>query len=55
MCFTVITVNFNESKYTVNENEGPVQLVLTLSKPSPCCLHILVNVSDMNPISATGE
>ena len=31
---TVATISFNQSAYSVNENEGPVQPVLVLSNPS---------------------
>ena len=31
---TVATISFNQSMYSVIENEGPVQLVLVLSNPS---------------------
>ena len=47
-----IKVNFNHSTFEVNEHEGPAQPVLVLSKPSPCCLHVLVEVMGGN---ATGK
>ena len=31
---TAATVSFNQSMYTINESEGPVQPVLVLSNPS---------------------
>ena len=32
-CFLVV-VQFQESNYTINEDKGPLQLVLVLSKPA---------------------
>ena len=48
---TVATVSFNESAYSVNENEGPVQLVLVLSNPSST--DVTVEVTDRGG-TATG-
>jgi len=45
-------VSFNQSTYSVVEHEGPVQPILVLSKPSPCCLQLSVKI--MNK-TATGE
>lgn len=42
LCIVEIKVNFSQSTYEANEHEGPAQPVLMLSKPSPCCLHVLV-------------
>ena len=48
---TVATVSFNESAYSVNENEGPVQPVLVLSNPSST--DVTVEVTDRGG-TATG-
>ena len=37
-------MSFNKSAYSVNENEGPVQLVLVLSNPSST--DVTVEVTD---------
>ena len=49
MClfFVAITVNFSKAKFTVNEGDGVATPVLTLSKPSPCCLNLYVEVEDV--------
>ena len=47
-----ITVNFNQSTFVVNEYEGPVTPVLTLSKPSSCCLTIRATLEN---VTATGK
>ena len=52
MYVIAIKVKFNQSNYEVNEHEGPAQPTLVLSKPSPCCLHVLVEVMDH---TATGK
>ena len=41
---TVATVSFNESAYSVNENEGSVQPVVVLSNPSST--DVIVQVTD---------
>ena len=41
-----ITVNFSEEKFIVNEADGVATPVLTLSRPSPCCLNLYVKVED---------
>ena len=38
-----ISVSFNESTY-VFEHKGPMQPMLVLDKPSPCCLKVPVEV-----------
>ena len=50
--FLAIDVFFNASTYTVDENNGHVQLVLVLSNPSST--DITVQVTD-NSDTATGE
>ena len=47
-----ITVSFNQSVYSINEPDGPVQPVLVLSNPSST--DITVTVSNTGG-SATGE
>ena len=49
---TDITVRFNQSTYSVNENDGSVQPILVLSNPSST--NISVQVRD-NSNTATGE
>ena len=46
------TVNFNQSAYNVDEDDGPVQLVLVLSNPSSTDITISVFSTDG---SATGK
>ena len=47
-----ITVNFEQSMYSVNENAGPAQPVLVLSNPSSTDITVQVFNTDG---SATGE
>ena len=47
----VITITFNQSEYSVNEDIGSVQLVLVLSNPSSFVETVQVFSTD---ISATG-
>ena len=48
MCYFVIAikVSFNDSTYTVKEDEGPLQVSMFLSKPSPCCLTVFVEFAN---------
>ena len=48
---TAITVSFSQSTYSVNEDDGPVQLVLV---SNPSSTDITVQVRD-NSNTATGE
>ena len=48
---TVATISFNQSAYSVNENEGPVQPVLVLSNPSSTDVTVQVKDGEDN---ATG-
>ena len=50
--FVDATVMFNESSYSVDENNGEIQLTLILSNPSSS--NIIVQIRDMG-ISATSE
>ena len=50
--FIVTTVNFDQSTYIVDEDNGPVQPVLVLSNPSANLLNVQVNSTDG---SAIGE
>ena len=53
ICFllVVISVSFSKTTFHINERDGVVAPVLTLSKPSPCCLHLYVEVEDVNATS----
>ena len=51
MCIAV-TVNFNQTKYLVNQHDGPVQPVIVLSNPSS--IDITVRVVSIDG-TATGE
>ena len=51
-CSIVTTVNFDQSTYIVDEDNGPVQPVLVLSNPSANLLNIEINTTDG---SAIGE
>ena len=47
-----ITVSFNQSTYSVDEDDGPVQPVLVLSNPSSTDITVQVRSND---ITATSE
>ena len=51
-CFSAITVMFNQSMYSDNEDAGPAQPVVVISNPSST--DITVQVTNTNG-SATGE
>ena len=51
-CFTVITVNFDQTVYNVDEDDGSAQPVLVLSNPSSTDITVVVFSTDG---SATGE
>ena len=40
-------MSFSEEEFTFNEADGIATPVLTLSKPSPCCLNLYVEVEDV--------
>ena len=46
-----IDMSFSQTIFTVNERDGVVAPVLALSKPSPCCLHLYVEVEDITTSS----
>ena len=48
----VVTVCFNQSTYSVDEDDGPAQPVLVLSNPSSTNITVQVRSND---ITATGE
>ena len=52
MCTVATTVNFSQLVYNVNENSGPVQLMLVLS--NPLSFDIAVEVFSIN-ITAIGK
>ena len=41
-----ITVNFDQSTYIIDEDNGPVQPLLVLSNPSTFLINVQVNSSD---------
>ena len=49
--FVGISVSFSQTTFTVNEHDGNVTVELTLSRPSPCCLHLYVKVEDITATS----
>ena len=49
---TVVIVNFDQSTYTIDEDDGPLQPVLILSNPSTHLINVQVNSTDG---SAVGE
>ena len=51
-CYIATAVNFSQPIYIVNENSGPVQLMLDLSNPSSTT--IIVEVININ-ITAIGK
>ena len=42
-----ITITFNQSTYSVNEDDGPAQPVLVLSNPSSTDIVVIVDASDI--------
>ena len=51
MCGVAIVITFNQSTYSVDEDDGPVQPVLVLSNPSSTNITVKVLSTDG---SATG-
>ena len=49
-----ISVNFSQSTYSIEEDDGPVQLMLLLSNPSPTDITVEVYSIDING-SASGK
>ena len=52
LLFKAITMMFNQSMYSVNEDAGPVQPVLVINNPSSTDITVQVTNTDG---SATGE
>ena len=50
--YLVVTISFNQSTYSVDEDDGPAQPVLVLSNPSSTDISVQVRSND---ITATGE
>ena len=48
----LVAIGFNQSTYTVDEDDGPAQPVLVLSNPSSTDITVQVRSND---ITATGE
>ena len=46
-CFIAIIVSFIQEEFNFNEADGVASPVLTLSKPSPCCLNLYVEVENV--------
>ena len=46
VCVTVIIINFNQPTYSITEDNGPAQPILTLSNPS--IFDITLQISDTN-------
>ena len=44
--FTVISMHFDKTYITVDEDVGSISPLLELNKPSPCCLTVLVELMD---------
>ena len=56
LLFIAIKVSFNDSTYTVKEDDGALQISMLLSKPSPCCLNVFVEfTNELIADKATGE
>jgi len=51
-CFVAITVTFDETTYSVDEDDGPAQPVLVLSNPSSTAISVQVRDTSR---SATGK
>ena len=50
--YVEISVGFDSSTYTVEEDVGTFSPVLTLNRPSPCCITVFTELVDD---TATGE
>jgi len=48
----LVAIGFNQSTYTVDEDDGPAQPVLVLSSPSSTDITVQVRSND---VTATGE
>ena len=48
----MINIRFDKTSYTVDEDIGSISPVLKLDKPSPCCITVLVELTER---TATGE
>ena len=46
VCFAVVIINFNQPTYTITEDNGPAQPMLTLSNPS--IFNITIQIMDIN-------
>ena len=49
--FAAIGVSFSQTTFPVNERDGVVTVDLTLSRPTPCCVHLYVEVEDITATS----
>ena len=52
ICLIDVSISFNQSIYSVDEDDGPAQPVLVLSNPSSTDITVQVRNND---ITATGE
>ena len=49
--FAAINVSFSQTTFDVNERDGVVTVELILSRPTPCCVHLYVEVEDITATS----
>ena len=50
LLFQVINVSFTNGSLTVGEEEGSLTVELTLTKPSPCCLQVVVGLQNVSAV-----
>ena len=52
-----INVRFDQSSYTVSEDDGSFSPELILSRPSPCCITVYIELIELpsSPTAAVGE
>lgn len=48
----MIYIRFDKTSYTVDEDVGSISPLLKLDRPSPCCISVLVELTER---TATGE
>ena len=40
-------MSFSQTTFTINERDGVVTVELTLSRPTPCCVHLYVEAENI--------
>ena len=49
--YVAVSVSFSQTTFTINEHDGVVTVNLTLSKPTPCCLRLYVEIENITATS----